>query len=228
MMLSRDNVKLALVAAFCLTVPLAAPAVGHGVEHALFAHDSDKVDGKHAVSSGASTDTRKGKLVATNATTGRLPNNIIAKAPDAGLLDGLDSTAFLPVAGKAADADKLDGKDLKQVAAQWMSVYTPSGVATIWGKSPALTGATVVRPGSYPAGVFCIFLPDGVNAQGAVGSAQQPSGGNGVPTFISVTTIFGHVCNATGAWDIAVQTYNSAGTLTDRPFNLVIPGMGTS
>lgn len=224
MMLSRENVKLAVVAAFCLTVPLAAPAVGHGVEHALFAHDSDKVDGKHAVSAGATVDTRKGKLVATNTTTGRLPNNIIAKAPDADLLDGLDSSAFLPAAGKAADADKLDGKDLKQVSSQWITVHPSGGVANIWGKSPALTGVTVLRPASYPTGVFCIVLPAGVNSLGAVGAVEQGSGGNGIASFITVTTAFGNLCNAVGAWDIAVQTYSSAGALADRPFTVLIPG----
>lgn len=224
MMLSRENVKLALVAAFCLTVPLAAPAVADGVEHALFAHNSDKVDGKHAVSAGATTDVRKGKLVATSSTTGRLPNDIIAKAPDAGLLDGLDSTAFLPTAGKAADADKLDGKDLKQVASQWITVHPSGGVANIWGKSPALTGVTVLRPASYPVGVFCIVLPDGVSSLGAVGAVEQSSGGAGIVSFITVTTAFGNLCNAVGSWDIAVQTYNSAGTPTDRPFTVLIPG----
>jgi hypothetical protein len=36
---------------------------------------------------------------------------VSGKAADSNLLDGLDSTAFLPAAGKAADADKLDGLD---------------------------------------------------------------------------------------------------------------------
>ncbi|MGN6380873.1 MAG: hypothetical protein ACTHNU_18115 [Gaiellales bacterium] len=36
---------------------------------------------------------------------------VAGQAADSNLLDGLDSTAFLPAAGKAADADKLDGLD---------------------------------------------------------------------------------------------------------------------
>ena len=43
----------------------ATPAIAHGVQHALFAHNSDKVDGKHAVASTASLDQAGGKLVAT-------------------------------------------------------------------------------------------------------------------------------------------------------------------
>lgn len=202
----------------------AVVAFGPGVAQAAYdAVNADKVDGKHAVGAGSTVTGRAGKLVATDA-NGRLPNNIIAKAPDADLLDGLDSGAFLPVGGKAADADKLDGKDLKQVATQWITVHPSGGVASIWGKSPALTGVTVLRPASYPAGVFCIILPDGINSLGAVGSVEQGSGGNGVTSFITVTTAFGNLCNAVGAWDISVQTYNSAGTLTDRPFTVLIPG----
>jgi hypothetical protein len=56
--------------------------------------DADSVDGFSAVASSATTSQRKGKLVATNANTGELPNNIIAKAPDANKLDGLDSSAY--------------------------------------------------------------------------------------------------------------------------------------
>lgn len=57
------------------------------------AMNSDKVDGKHAVGAGATAAQRAGKLVATNS-SGRLPDGIIAKAPNADRLDGLDSTSF--------------------------------------------------------------------------------------------------------------------------------------
>lgn len=88
-MLSRENAKLAAVAAVSITVALAAPAAATAAYDAL---NADKVDGKHAVAAGASVNNRKGKLVATSATTGRLPNNIVAKAPDADRLDGMDSS----------------------------------------------------------------------------------------------------------------------------------------
>lgn len=58
------------------------------------AKNADKVDGKHAVSASASSARRKGKLVATSPKTAKLPNNIIAKAPDADKLDGVDSKRF--------------------------------------------------------------------------------------------------------------------------------------
>ena len=82
----RDNLKLIAVAAVCMALGLSAPAIGHGV-HAQFAHNADKVDGKHAVGAKASINKRKGKLVATNK-VGRLPNNIIRKAPNSAKLGG--------------------------------------------------------------------------------------------------------------------------------------------
>lgn len=77
--------RTATVAAIVASMVTAVPA-------AAIVANAHKVDGKHAVSSSATTNARKGKLVATNATTGRLPNNIVAKAPDADRLDGLDSS----------------------------------------------------------------------------------------------------------------------------------------
>lgn len=86
-MLSRENIKIVAVAAGCLVVGLSLPAAA-GQARAIYANNSDKVDGKHAVGSGASTAQRKGKLVATNPRTGKLPNNIIGQAPDAAKLGG--------------------------------------------------------------------------------------------------------------------------------------------
>jgi hypothetical protein len=40
---------------------------------------------------------------------GRLPNDMIAGAPEANLLEGLDSTAFHEIGAKAADSNQLDG-----------------------------------------------------------------------------------------------------------------------
>lgn len=61
----------------------AVPALASAI-----AANSDKVDGLHAVHSNASVADRKGKLVATNPHSGRLPNNIIATAPNAKKLSG--------------------------------------------------------------------------------------------------------------------------------------------
>jgi hypothetical protein len=84
-----------VVAMITAAVTAAAPALAHGVQHALFAHNADKVDGKHAVGAGATIEARRGKLVATSGTNGRLPNDIIAMAPNSDRLDGKDSSDFL-------------------------------------------------------------------------------------------------------------------------------------
>ena len=83
------------------------PALAHG-GHARFAHNSDKVDGIHAVKSATAKTKRRGKIVATSPTTGRLPNNIIKNAPNANKLDGLDSSVFVKTTD-AIDADTFDG-----------------------------------------------------------------------------------------------------------------------
>jgi hypothetical protein len=91
----RKHLPTVLIAVVASAVTAGAPAIAHGVQHALFAHNADKVDGKHAVGSGATTTARKGKLVATSSTTGRLPNNIIAKVANADQLAGHDATEFM-------------------------------------------------------------------------------------------------------------------------------------
>ena len=111
--MSKDRRRHAATIAVAMVTALVtanAPAIAHGV-HAVFAHNADKVDGVHAVKAKASKKKRRGKLVATSPTTGRLPNNIIKKAPNANKLDGFDSLDFLGIDDKAADSDLLDGLD---------------------------------------------------------------------------------------------------------------------
>ena len=100
----RRNLQTIVVAVVTAAITSGAPALAHGVNHALFAHEADKVDGKSAVGSGASRNERKGKLVTTNSKTGRLPNNIIRRARDSALLDGMDSLAFLRLGQNAGGA----------------------------------------------------------------------------------------------------------------------------
>ena len=44
----KDNVKVVLAVLLTAVVAGAAPAIAHGVEHALFAHNADKLDGKNS------------------------------------------------------------------------------------------------------------------------------------------------------------------------------------
>ena len=43
--LVRENLKVILVATIAATIAAGAPAIAHGVRHALFAHNAGKVDG---------------------------------------------------------------------------------------------------------------------------------------------------------------------------------------
>jgi hypothetical protein len=94
-------VALALVA-------LVAAAGGGATAKARFdAKNADKVDGKDAVSARAGVGKRKGKLVATDPKTGKLPRNIVAISPvlaiapqgvwsDGSATVGRDGVAFPP------------------------------------------------------------------------------------------------------------------------------------
>ena len=73
--LKRD-LRTVVVAVVAAAVTAGAPALAHGVQHALFAHDADKVDGKHAVGAGATLNQAAGKLVA-NGGNGRIASKFI-------------------------------------------------------------------------------------------------------------------------------------------------------
>ena len=179
MPLLRRHLSTILVAMVTAAVTAGGPAIAATI--ADFARDAHKVDGKHAVGFGASTYERRGKLVATNGTTGRLPNDIIAKAPnaanaemldgkdyteflgaqetawDSDKLDGWDSTDFLGRQETAGDSDKLDGLDSADFAP---AVHDPAlGYAEIWhdgtiveGSALNLTQANIVVP---RPGIYC-------------------------------------------------------------------------
>ena len=86
----RDLRTAAIAVVAAAVTGLAVPAVSAVVR----ATNADKVDGRHAVGSGTTRTDRARKLVATGQ-NGRLPNAIIAKAPNANKLDGLDSTDLM-------------------------------------------------------------------------------------------------------------------------------------
>jgi hypothetical protein len=108
----RSHATTVVVAGATALLVAGAPALARSTSHMARAGiDADTVNGFGAVGCHATVANREGKLVATCADTGRLPNNIIAKAPDSSLLDGLDSSAFLGVHATAANSDLLDGQD---------------------------------------------------------------------------------------------------------------------
>jgi hypothetical protein len=107
----RSHAVTAVIATATALLVTGAPAIARSAGSFVRAGDADTVNGFGAVGCHATVAHRSGKLVATCPGTGRLPNNIIAKAPNANLLDGADSTAFLRVGAKAADSERLDGQD---------------------------------------------------------------------------------------------------------------------
>jgi hypothetical protein len=72
----RKHLPTIVVAIVTAAVTTAAPAIGHGVQHALFAHNAEKVDGKSAVGAKAGPNKRAGKLVATNG-KGKFPAGVV-------------------------------------------------------------------------------------------------------------------------------------------------------
>lgn len=89
--------KLALALAAGALLISTATAGGPAIAGAL-AGDSDSVDGFDAVKAGTPVKQRQGKLVATSKSNGRLPNNIIKKAPDAKRLAGKPVSYFVSAA----------------------------------------------------------------------------------------------------------------------------------
>ena len=61
----RKNMPTIVAVLITAAITWTGPSVAHGIRHALFAHNADKVDGKHAVGARVPTSRAKGKLVAT-------------------------------------------------------------------------------------------------------------------------------------------------------------------
>lgn len=148
---NRLSLALSSVALVIATAGVGGPAIARAI-----VPNADKVDGKHAVGSGATVAARKGKLVATSPTTGRLPNNIIAKALDADKLDGIDSGTF------ATDAEV---NDLRSELSTAGTVNLP-GNPVDWTKLKGVPGA--LTNGDALEGSFSgVQVNDAVLAAGA-------------------------------------------------------------
>jgi hypothetical protein len=120
----RRHVPVAVTAAVICSLFAGGPSVARAAFDAV---NADKVDGKHAVGSGAGINARKGKLVATNGNTGRLPNDIIKKAQDANLLDGRDSTAYRATGhGKAGGFTNINGCGSGEVLSYAVTLSRPA------------------------------------------------------------------------------------------------------
>jgi hypothetical protein len=136
-MLSRENLKLAVVAVFCLLIAWTGPSVAHGV-HAKFAHNADKVDGKHAVSSGVSKAKAKKKLVAHDK-KGELPAKFIPKSfVTEAEYDARPGTKLL-AAGFSRGNGTLDSAFYR--SGTWDAVRTGTGTYRLRFRAPAMCAA---------------------------------------------------------------------------------------
>jgi hypothetical protein len=142
--MNRENLKLLLVATVCLAAGWSGPAVASAA--VAFAVNSDKVDGKHAVGSGASIAARKGKLVATNPTTGRLPNNLIAKAPDAAKLGGVAAASMRVLALAPRSFRSTGGTTIGAAnVGPWIPTTPDSGFQTTFLVPPGHTSGAPLK-----------------------------------------------------------------------------------
>jgi len=190
----RDRVKAFLpyvaVAVLASGMTSGGPALAKAAFDARNAH---KVDGLHAVGADASVNERAGRLVATAPRSGRLPNNIIAKAPDADRLDGKNASAFV-----AAPANQRFAiiYPLSNGTVGFMAIREDASV-----RDKSDPNATVTRVGK---GRYCINAPG--SREGAVGALQNM--GDDAGGTIRVSMGIGSFCNNVTGTNITVETFS--------------------
>lgn len=196
-LLTRDNIKLALVAMACLTIAWTGPAVAHGV-HAKFAHNADKVDGKHAVGAGASLAKAKGKLVAHDR-RGQLParfipNSFVTEAEFNARL----GTRVIAAGTVAADGTKADNH---AAVGQWTPSRTSGGQYKVAFRNRAMCPVS--------------------------GGATLPTVTVSPVHYDAVPYAGGSTCHhPTGNIEVHIVTQSMDGGSSDRSFSFAIYGQG--
>ncbi|HET7691365.1 MAG TPA: hypothetical protein VFK41_13355 [Nocardioidaceae bacterium] len=208
--MNKGNVSLALSTAALL---LAAAAGGPAIARAIVPN-ADKVDGLDAVKSTATVKARKGKLVATSAKTGRLPNNIIAMAPNAARLGGFTPAQLRYIQLMPGAADMANGTTLSGGGAlQFPSDDTTSNATWVFILPPDYKAGSPIAVDLYlgkAAGVGCSVAVQGLAAAGPVAGDQVS-----LPTKVD------------GVTDENVVSFPAAaGALTSKQTTLTITGTG--
>lgn len=233
----RSSIPILLAAVLASALTAGAPAVAAAVYDAV---NADKVDGRHAVGAAATLSERAGKLVATGS-TGRLPNNIIVKAPDANLLDGLDSSLLqrriagacpagqsvksvsadgsVTCTSKAADADLLDGLNPANLRPVHVS-QVESATLGLSGTPTAMQWVTITAP-SFGR----------IEVEGQMTVLSNKSSAVPIDTWVTINTAHnshGQPYGA-GSWDLpaAVPNGSYSVTLPVTDSFLVSPGSHT-
>lgn len=244
---SRTPLIVSVIALVVALVGLGGPVVARAYD----ALNSHKVDGKHAVGANASATQRRGKLVATNR-QGRLPNTIIAKAPDADRLDGLDSTDFQRSGQTTQRTVSIPAQALN--VASNSSVVTRDAQGLRWDNSFVGTaewflkapdgytgGAVTVKlfmqpdPGTFDAGAVQFYArPRDYNSGDIFSDTLGPSSeirtlaaGNSTQ-FFELTMVIDAGALPKDWWDIVVQrsssvTDSSTGEMIVKSASLTYP-----
>jgi hypothetical protein len=118
--------------------------------------NADTVDGFHAVACSSSTTQRAGKLVATCKSTGRLPDNIIATAPNSARLGGKVPADYLLKSAMSTRSFSCSG-----------SVMTPGGSGVMYETGGGLLTS---RNGFFRCNVV---IPDGATITGASATVRD-------------------------------------------------------
>lgn len=225
----RRHLPVLVTAVVVAVLMQAGPPVAAAVHDAV---NADKVDGRHAVAASTTPAGRAGKLVATNS-SGRLPNDIIATAPNAAKLGGQLPGAYLRKSpGTVSGTEVLDGSlgraDLGASALmpRAFGLVRWDGVLVEDRPFSGLTAENIVTPPDTD-GIYCIvnldFSPVTVSVSGSLmlSSPTVPYASLGagfdcadVPgTQITVVTL--RLSSATGSnpqtdgsFDLQVWSYN--------------------
>lgn len=211
-MMTRENLKLLVVAVACLLVAWTGPSVAHGV-HAKFAHNADKVDGKHAVGAGAGLTKAKGKLVAHNG-QGQLPARFIPTVRNSDKVDGLDAGSLVT----ETEYDKRPGTRLL-AAGVVRADGTKDGASDL--------GAWTVAKG-LNTGHYQVFFNNTTLCRNG-----------GLTTPVVLATTLGNPARQTdvgllscsplnGNVGVTIRTRDDTGALVDGSFSFTIFGRGTN
>jgi hypothetical protein len=145
-----------------------APAVA-----GVFANNSDKVDGLHAVKSNASKSQRKGKLVATSAKTGLLNSGTIgndvkfpAKVPLGVTLRGAFGADAESVENSGGDFGGAISYNARMPAALTVE-FSPTGAST------ANCPGTAAQPQADP-GFLCVYVTQTAGTDGTFPGVSTP------------------------------------------------------
>jgi hypothetical protein len=132
-----------------------------------------------------------------------------AKAADADMLDGKDSSEFLGATAKAADADNLDGKDSLAFARLGGAVFTNGNPAGV-GYTSEETSTGVYRV-NFPAGTFKTATSCKTPTPIVVAHSDT--------AVIATVAIGMATCSAVdGSGGFTVRTFTHAGAATSSAF----------